>query len=813
LTIGGSVVSLSLYNAWPVQLSLRYQSYSTLTIQRRGGALPGLPDPWLGKPVILSIGGVNYFQGDVVSVDPSFGSIGWINIYQCLDLKRRCDLVPMTDSNTLTDSAAYNLSPEDVLAIPSRQGRNVGQILTDVLTMVDNAKALNAHGVGAYSTLTPPTLPASTVADLATLTVIPPSGVYIQGEKLIGAIEAFARFWAPNYLVWIEPAGGAIRFIDKRVVSGHTFTMGTDPVDPTMLRRSIQDNFQRVVVRGQSIAEPKLVTLLTGGLAEDFAWGTNTNAAAKAAWTPDSYRLDLQAKSNGTCTCTDTLDVVVKSADAAQAWVANYWDQTATGHLGQIYLYASVATGINMYVSRRIVSNAAMVAAGTANVQLDLALPATNYDHYSIYGISTGSGMVWRKYKVVDMTIAAAMARQFTYPAVWIGSGGGSAVATNYPMGSVCFSSSGNPPYQEWPSWFTIDPSTAHIYFQVPTYITCGNHTPSDVRALLAVNTGHLTAIYPADTAGTPPTPNYGGTSHTVDGLSDTLTVTVGQWRDPINQTNMVAFAHDLFDSVSDTIVEGSVVFHGLYLPGLTPGLGLSVTGRGYTTGWEGLNLTVTECELTWNHGEPAQYTTVMNCSNRRAHFSAEAFMRPDRLVGGQMLGTEDQEGWNPFRVMQPSFAMMYQMGAARQQRMVSDYLTPSIDQGDADFTAGLDLKEYRKHGRTQTYAEQQKQAQHAAAQQAQQEHIMRAQENRLQARMETRDAFATQQEIAGAGFGAGGGFQAPLTREQQQERREGADYDRWLKRQTDVGPRNRRKAFEERQDLAKIEDVEAREG
>ena len=510
--------------------------------------------------------------------------------------------------------------------------------------------------MGAYTSLSPPTLPASTVSDLALLTIVPPSGVYVQGEKLFQAIDSFCRFWMPNHVVWIEPNTGAIRFLDRRTTTNHTFTLGTDLIEPTPLRRSVAPCFQAVLVRGQPVAEAQMVDTLNGGLTEDFGWDTLDNSAAKAAWTPATFQLDQQAKSVGTCTCPDTLHVTVDPTDAAEAWIADFWDQTSTGHQGVIYLYSTIATGVTQQTSRRIVANAALTAGGTASVQVDLPLPVTNYDHYSIYGISNGSGLVWRKYKITNTDQAAALARQFTYPAIWVGTGGGVAPSTSFPMGSVCYSASGSPPYQEWPSWFTVDPDTAHIIFAAPTYITCGNHTPSDVRALLAVNTGTLHAVAPIGGG-------FAGTSHSIEGLSDTLTVTVGQWRDPINQSAMEAFAADILDSVKDTIVEGSVIYHGLYEPGLTPGLGLSVTGNGYTTGWESLNLTVTECELTWNQGQADQHTTVLTCSNRRAHFSAAVFMKPDRPIGGSIIPSEN--GWNPFAIFQPSFGQMYQIAQA----------------------------------------------------------------------------------------------------------------------------------------------------
>ncbi len=650
LTIGGSTITMSILSIWPKQLTYRFRGYSSLTLERRGGPLQTLPDPYLGKPLVLAMSGATVHAGDITDMDPHYTEIGWVTTYQCRDLKARCDRVPLTDSNTLTDTAAFNLQFDDPLVIASRQGRTAGQIVTEVLTMVGNATNLNARGVGGYTSMgPPPVLPSSTVADLALLTIVPPNGCFVQGEKLISAIEQFLQQWAPNFYMWIEPDTGALRFYDQRATTGHTLTMGTDPIDVTPLHRSIGDNFQRVVVRGQPIAERMVVSTLDGGLAEHFDYvsggSTVSGSAAKAAWSPAQALFDKTAKSEGTCTCTDTLDVVVHATDAAQVWGADDWDQTATGHQGVIDLYASGGAGLVQWISRRVASNAAHTAGSSSNVVLDMALPATNYDSYKLYGVSNGLGWCWKRYTVVNTDVAHAMTRQLTYPAPWVGANGGIAVMTSYPMGSVCWSSSGSPPFEERPASFTFDPTAGTITFLQPTFVTAGYHVPSDVRALLAVNTGELVAIWPANTGGPPATtPAYGGTSNSVEGLTETLTVTCLQWRDPANSANMLAYAHDLFDSVKDTIVEGQIVYHGLYNTALAAGQGYSVTGSTYSTGYEGLNLPAQEVSLYWNFqlGQPITYTTVISVSNRRAHYTSEAFLRPDRTLQGQFFDFSD---------------------------------------------------------------------------------------------------------------------------------------------------------------------------
>lgn len=640
LTIGGSAVTLAAVNSFPAQLHLDFRGISTLTIPRRGGVLPGLPDPWLGKPVSLSINGTVRFQGDVVDMDPSYTGLGWITTYQCRCLRNRGDRIPVTDSNTLTDSCAYNIPSDDINHIASRAGRTVGEILADVLTMVANATNLDAKGLGGYATLTPPTLPSTTVADLAALTLIPPSAVYVQGEKFLAALEGFLSQWAPNVVMWIDQSNGQIRFTPLVGMTNHTFTLGVDRVDPTPLRRSVADSYQRVIIRGQPQAEPAMITLSSGGLVEDFAWGTLTNAAAKAAYVPSDYDTDSLARSQGSCACTDTLNVVVNPDDNTQAWAANYWDQTSTGKLGNAYFYYSAGSGITQFVSRRIVSNTALAAGGTCTLTLDRALPATNYDHFAIYGLSSGSSLVYRKYKVVDADQAAAMARVFTYPAAFVGVNGDTATLTSAPMGSVCWSSSGLPPYQEFPMNFTLDPSSGNVIFSQSLYTFLGNKPPSDVRCLLAINTGALTAIKPDS--------GYEGTSHTVDGLSDTLTVTCDGWRDPVNQASMEAYAQDMLDSVKDTIVEGEIVIHDLFAAALSFGTAASVTGDTYSTGWEGLALPILEATLTWNSGTGTNYTTTLHCSNRRAHYTSGAFLRPTRSTESALGG----EGYNTAGLM-----------------------------------------------------------------------------------------------------------------------------------------------------------------
>jgi hypothetical protein len=150
------------------------------------------------------------------------------------------------------------------------------------------------------------------------------------------------------------------------------------------------------------------------------------------------------------------------------------------------------------------------------------------------------------------------------------------------------------------------------------------------VQFFLPVQVGQLLAVYPPDIAGVP---QYAGTSHTVEGLSRTKYVSVNEWRDHSNQANMNLFAQELHGALCDTVVEGTVIYHGLLSAALVPGIKLNITGDVYTTGYESINVPIVAAELDFNESGDSgtSYTTTMRVSNRRAPYSGAAFTRPSQ--------------------------------------------------------------------------------------------------------------------------------------------------------------------------------------
>jgi hypothetical protein len=605
------------------------------TISRRGGQLPGLPDPWLGKEIVIAVGGTTYFVGEVTCAgEPQMTRIGWVIPYTCLGQRYLMDKFPITDDNNGGDTIAFNLDPQDSLNyIASRAGRNVGQILTFVLTSATNAFNLNAYGLGDYASFGPAVLPAATIADLAAMTFIPPGPVYVGGQKFGGGIEGFLEQWAPNYALWIDPTTGTLRFLDVRSFSSSpvTFTLNSDPIETTALTRDVSGCFQRVLLRGGPLAEAWLMTLLNGQLVEDFAYGSLSNSAAKAAFVAANNGQQGAYQDSGTCTCPSTTTITVTSSDPTVAYPANFWAG------GSVNLVDPVGTGFNVQAQRRAIANTAMVAGGTSTWTVDLPLPVTSYTLFQVYGNNTGPGIVYRKYKAANATAGAALQAQFSYPQPFVSANGLLAALTSTPSGSVVY---GSAPFFEFPLSFRIDPSDGSFMFDKPTYIVAGNAVPHDVRVLAAVAVGANQIASPRDVAGVP---QFAGTSNAMEGLTDTLIVTVPAWKDPGNAANMGLYADDLLDTVKDGNMEGSVRYKGLYLPALTPGIAVNIAGNGYTTGWESGTLAaipVTATELEWGYEGAMDHHTYMHVSNRRSAFGSGAFLRPSRT--GLSFGSSD---------------------------------------------------------------------------------------------------------------------------------------------------------------------------
>jgi hypothetical protein len=397
---------------------------------------------------------------------------------------------------------------------------------------------------------------------------------------------------------------------------------------------------------------------ISGGVVTSFtktSGGSGYTTTPKASIATSSGNVTLVT---GSITCTDTINIVLTPDDASLNWAANSWDQTSAGKKGVVMLASTVITGVGTSVTRRVVANSALSPGGTCSLALDLPLDATTYDSCSLHGTSVGGSVVWRRYKPADALIAAAITNQsFTYPFPYHTADGMAAAMTTERTSAILYSATGVAPFQQAPCGYDVDPSSGSLMFYRPTVslycpmatmiaggTPCAAYVP-DVRVLVPVYKSNLKATYPADVAGVA---TYSGNLHSVEGIDRTLFITVNEWRDPVNQANMDRFASEMFDSVSNTIVDGSFVLDDVAFDVLTPGVAANLNGNAYTIGWESASsfpaLPITGTELIWQStGGGVQYSQSIQCSNRRAAYSAAPFLMPDRV--GVHIGFQDGSG------------------------------------------------------------------------------------------------------------------------------------------------------------------------
>jgi hypothetical protein len=627
---------------------------------------------WDGASVSLIMGlysaTVPVFVGDVVGhSDRYVPRIGWVREYECAGLAKRADYIAVTDPNTNTDLSIWNSSIDDPSAIVAREGQSVGTIVTNILTMQLNARALNAAGIGGYTvTGSIPNetyaLNTPTTTDLASLTFIPQARVTIGGERILQALEGFVQQFHPNHCLHVEP-GGNIRFLDQSsstVFPSTTLTLGSDPrLDMPEIHCDYSECYGRVEVRGETLVKAIEVSTAgtTPGLVEAFAWDSLSSSAAKSAYQASDWQNPLILNSantpkygdSGTVSGVTTTTVNYHSSNASLTWPNHYWENSGSNAFGWIVLRdATIVNGLNEYFSAKITGCPALTAGGTITLQLDRALPVTTYTTAQIYGLAAGPTVVYTRYQVVNTALRGAMVNFFPYPVPYVFANGTGAVMTNAPMGAVILTqtTSLGPQTYSVTLPITTDPTSGYIYFPKPTALVFGGGTvtpPTEVRALLAI----------ADPAGlqawAPSSSTYAGTGNSLLGLTRTKVITVHDWKDASGQVPMNTFAAEWLKSAQDVVFEGTVPYLGLLPAMLDFGHAIALAASGYTTGLETTPLPVIEAVLDFHEDERGAtiYTMALNCSNRRQRYSADVFTRPPirpelAQIGFEGLTTED---------------------------------------------------------------------------------------------------------------------------------------------------------------------------
>jgi hypothetical protein len=625
--------------------------------------LPFVP----GVPVQLSAdtgsGAVVVFKGDLQRPQTSVSEYGVAWLYSCTDLKRRGDYISLTGLDG-SGTANFNLPPNDPLALFATSGQTVGDIVKAVLQQPTNAAALSASGVGAYTSLSPPTLPAATLADLAALAVVPPEAVQLAGDSILNRLEQFILRWHPQYCLYVL-GDGTIRVRSIFGLPAHAVALpdssgGGDDIEwPDYDGPDCTDCYTAWQVTGLDI-QAAYLSQAEGTLSKAWTTGAGSN---EALWTIRDFTQPRKAKDTGTCTVTSTT-ATVASDQTTTTWGANYWNGPAVG--GWIYLYYSAASGgivtDDIFELRQITSCTAMAAGTSATITWDSSLPisSTAYNRYRIVGINTPLGLVGREFHVREPATGKVDLDTFVGSHMYPVNPKGMPVANNsrvatvyYPYALVQWSSNNAYPYFEVPVGVQLNPLTGRIVLTEPAVLksaqlagTVGvlaNHYPTtaaeglyhDIQVVIPYNRGALTARSP--------TTSYSGTAFTKYGVQRVFVQHLDDFTWAGDRAALTLLAAEHLACVRDAVISGSISWRELpaSFDCLTPGFCLNATMAGGTTPLDGLELPVRSCTVRWHDDGPTLYSASMRFSNLKRPFQGDSlYIHP--ALGTSTFGTSE---------------------------------------------------------------------------------------------------------------------------------------------------------------------------
>jgi hypothetical protein len=638
----------------------------TFTVAGCGANAPFVP----GIPVTLSTDTNGLiFSGDLDDPQQVISELGIAWCYACTDLKHRanrCTIAGLDGSGV----ASFNLRPDDYLYLYATSGQTVGNIIKAILQGATNAAALDAMGVGGYTSLSPPTLPTITLADLAALDVVPAEPVQLQGESFLNTLEQLILRWHPQFALWVRP-DGVIRVRSIFGFAANALTVptnetGGDPIDYPTYQVSCKNCFTAVAIRGLNIDRAEC-SVAEGTLVKGWT------PAQEAAWTIDDFLQPRDASDDGDLSAVTTATATVTSDYATAHWPANFWNATERG--GWIQFIWSAGTGIEVHEERQITTSTAMTPGGSASIGWDASLPLgnTNYDRYHIRGLNSPMATVDRRFLPSEpgVTIGAVTGPPpvAAHPAAgletWVGShmyprfpkgtwlGNNSSIEQIfYPAAQVYWSADGNYPYFVVPIKCQINPKDGSITLTEPAVSKFGNSAAleagypasfadglwSDVRIVFPYNRGGLEARAPAS--------GYSGTAFTKYGIQRVKVIPFDALTWAGDVPAMVQLATEHLKVLRDAVIQGSVIHHELPA-GFDPfvmGYGLTITFPGLTTPIDGEMLPVRSMTCHWpEEGEFHRFE--FEFSNLKRPFEGDSrFIHPG--LSGETFGTEQGAVW-----------------------------------------------------------------------------------------------------------------------------------------------------------------------
>lgn len=592
------------------------------------------------------------FKGEITDIGSRPGGpLGWTTGYTCQGLRYQTDRVSVTAPD-LSGNYVLNRRPDDPYGVDADRGLTLGQMFTRVLAIQQTADALAAIGVQ-YSSLSPPTLHADTVADFALLTVVPPQPENFGGEAIFTTLDQKLSRWMPKYVLEVPP-GGIIRCKDTTSTSvfvPRTLTLpgptgsGDPGVDLPAIRSSTARCATRVVLRGGPLTKVTLLSTANGTLEE--AW----TSGDESAWTLYDFTSPKDARSVGDVASVTGNTATVHPDDGTATWGSNFW----SGRQANIYLYDTTIAGFTAYEFRRVTANAAHSAGVNSTISWDSSqpLPGTGYDRYEIIGGAGSKNDVGRLYNVRDpvtgdlgldtdigshLVIRAPKPQKFANNSL--------SIDVFYAQAIV---RAGTVPI-EVPWGVEALPATGQFRLTRPAVLATGapgdlnqgypatvaRGLPIDVRVYALYSTGALEAVVPPDVSGLP---QYEGTAYTVDGFEQTQYIDIPAYADEWDVTSMTLLAQEHLDSVKDIVWEGSGdlrVEPDFDVLEFNYALNYAIDGAACP--WGAINAPVRSVKITWPQGSGSRHLVTFGFSTQRRAFSGDDLYLHPAFGGGSAL-------------------------------------------------------------------------------------------------------------------------------------------------------------------------------
>jgi hypothetical protein len=658
LTIGGTPYDATARIAARLHLDAltrTLQGYDELAFSVQGGS----PAPtWaLGTAVSATVdigaGAVLKFKGEITDRSWGAGPHGWALGYSCQGLKYQTDRVSITAPD-LTGNYVLNRSTDDPYYATADAGLTLGAIFKRVLEIPATATALSALGIQ-YATLSPPTLHATTVADLALLTVVPPQPVQLGGECVFNQLDQILGRWMPKYVLEVPPSG-IVRckdttdpavFVPRTLTLPSTTGLGTPGACWPRIRSSTARCATRVVIRGGPIAAVQLLSTADGTLAK--AWsGTD-----ETAWRLYDFEQPKDAKDAGTITSHTSTSALVVSSDATKTSAVNFW----AGRQAVIYLTNPVASGIAVTEFRRVTTNTAQAAGGSFTISWDASQPldSTGYTKWRIVGSGGGKVDVGRLFNVREPTgpqlalntyVGAHLIVKSPIPLPWANNSKSvnvqyatalivsGTVTTETPLGVEALPGSGQ--YRLVQPDCTATGSRADLEANgYPT--TTAKGKPTDVQVLAIYARGINQAVVPPDVSGVP---QYQGTAYTVDGLQVTRTIDVPAYVDQWDAVGMAALGQQHLDAIKDTVYDGSgdlIVEPTWDVLEFNYALNYAIAGT--TSPWSAMNAPVRSVTVAWPGGSGSRHKVSFGFTTQRRPFSGDDLYLHPSFTGASIIG------------------------------------------------------------------------------------------------------------------------------------------------------------------------------